>query len=76
MAPPRRQTKPTKAPNVQIIDFTTTGDEDTIECELPIDPQLLLFPQPHAESHTESCSESQPPTPSLDDYLIELNGRL
>jgi hypothetical protein len=41
MAPPRRQTKPTKAPNIQIIDFTTT-EEDTIECELPIDPQFLL----------------------------------
>jgi hypothetical protein len=41
MAPPRRQTKPTKAPNIQIIDFITT-EEDTIEYELPIDPQLLL----------------------------------
>jgi hypothetical protein len=34
MAPPRRQTKPLKASNTQIIDFTAT-DEDTIECELP-----------------------------------------
>ena len=58
MAPLRRQTKPTKAPNVQIIDFTTSN-EDTIECELPIDPELLLSP----ESHTE-LPESQPP-PSL-----------
>ena len=60
MAPPRRQTKPIKALNVQIIDFTTTSDEDTIECELPIDPELLLL-----ESHTE-LPESQPPPPSLD----------
>ena len=60
MAPLRRQTKPTKAPNVQIIDFTTIN-EDTIECELPIDPELLLSP----ESHTE-LPESQPPPPSLD----------
>ena len=66
MAPPRRQSKPTKAPNVQIIDFTTT-EEDTIECELPIDPQLLLYSQLHTESQAESRSESQPPTPSLDD---------
>src|ERR1700704_6650698 len=60
MAPQRRQTKPIKALNVQIIDFTTTSDEDTIECELPIDPELLLL-----ESHTE-LPESQPPPPSLD----------
>ena len=66
MAPPRRQTKPTKALNVQIIDFTTTED-DTIECELPIDPQLLLYSQFHTESQAESPSESHPPTPSLDD---------
>ena len=59
MAPLRRQTKPTKAPNVQIIDFTTSN-EDTIECELPIDLELLLL-----ESHTE-LPESQPPPPSLD----------
>jgi hypothetical protein len=64
MAPPRRQTKPIKAPNVQIIDFTTT-DKDTIECELPEDP--LSCPQSHTESHAESYSESQPRTPSLDD---------
>jgi hypothetical protein len=57
MAPPRRQTKPTKAPNIQIIDFTTT-EEDTIECELPIDPQLLLYSQLHTESQAESRSES------------------
>lgn len=56
MAPPRRQPKPIKAPNIQIIDFTTT-EEDTIECELPRDPQ----PESQAEL-------SQPPsTPSLDD---------
>jgi hypothetical protein len=60
MAPLRRQIKPTKALNVQIIDFTTIN-EDTIECELPIDPELLLSP----ESHTE-LPESQPPPPSLD----------
>ena len=65
MAPLRRQSKPTKALNVQIIDFTTT-EEDTIECELPIDPQLLLYSQLHTESQAESRSESEPPTPSLD----------
>ena len=31
-----------KALDIQIIDFTAT-EEDTIECELPIEPQLLLY---------------------------------
>jgi Myb/SANT-like DNA-binding domain len=62
MAPPRRQTKPVKALNVQIIDFSAT-EEETIECELPVDPQL------HTQSTTESQPESQPDphTPSLSD---------
>ena len=60
-----RQIKTIKVPNVQIIDFTATK-EDTIECKLLIDPQLLVHPQSHSESHTKSYSKSQPPTPSLD----------
>jgi hypothetical protein len=65
-----RQIKSTKASNVQIMDFTATK-EDTIECKLPIDPQLLLHPQSHTESYTKSYSKSQPPTPSLEISLIE-----
>jgi hypothetical protein len=64
MAPPRRQTKPIKASNTQIVDFTTP-DEDTIECELPEDP--LSVPQSYTESYTESPPLitqplTQPPT--------------
>jgi hypothetical protein len=55
-----------KALDIQIIDFTTTSDKDTIECKLLIDLQLLLFPQAHTKSHAEFFSKSQPPTPSLD----------
>jgi hypothetical protein len=70
-----RQTKPTKAPNIQIIDFTATK-EDTIECKLPIDPQLLLHPQSHTESYTNSYSKSQPPTPFLEDQPDRMNGQI
>jgi hypothetical protein len=56
---PRRKTKPTNASNEQIIDFTATLEDSTIECELPIDLGLLRSPQPPAES--------RPPTPSLFD---------
>jgi hypothetical protein len=62
MTPPRRQTRPVKAPNVQVINLSAT-EEETIECELPVDPQL------HTQSTTESQPESQPDlhTPSLSD---------
>ena len=40
----RRKTKPTKALNEQIIDFTATLEDSTIECELLIDQELLRSP--------------------------------
>jgi hypothetical protein len=64
---PRRKTKPTKASNEQIIDFTATLEDSTIECELPIDQELLRSPQPPAESRPQPPAESRPPTPSLFD---------
>ena len=66
---PRRLKQPVEALNTnQVIDFT----EDTIQCEVPIDPRLLKQPesQPPESQPLESLLESplelstQPTTPS------------
>jgi hypothetical protein len=69
---PRRQKKPIEALNtIQTIDFSST--EDTIQCEVPIDPRLLiteseslLAPESLPESLPELTSPSQPLTEDQD----------
>jgi hypothetical protein len=57
--PSRRQKKPTEAlDRVQIIDFSST--EDTIQCEVPIDPLLLIQPELLPESLPQPATPSQP----------------
>jgi hypothetical protein len=69
---PRRQKKPIEALNtIQTIDFSST--EDTIQCEVPIDPRLLiteseslLAPESLPELLPELTSPSQPLTEDQD----------
>lgn len=61
---PRRQKRPIEALNVQIVDFS--APEDTIQCEVPIDPQLLeLQPESHPEQYPSESQPIPPSTPSL-----------
>lgn len=57
---PRRQKKPIEALNVQIIDFTSA--EDTIQCEVPVDPELLITHESPLELSTQPSTPSQPST--------------
>ena len=61
---PRRRKKPIEVPNTQTIDFSATGD--TIECEIPIDPQLLDTQASQPPTHSLPTTPSQPSEELLD----------
>jgi hypothetical protein len=57
---PRRQKKPVEALNTnQTVEFSLST-EDTIQCEVPIDPRLLTQPESLPESLPEPLPESLP----------------